>query len=125
MRLGTHQECVGSSPKVSGVCQDGTREFARRRPRLVERLSGVAEKVARNNRPRSSLGIRPGLDDAVGPRREFAVRFTEGIEKLARNTSGDRRKKTIRPTVRIPEAAGLAGVNHPYLNFSNTVRFWL
>ncbi|RWV93808.1 hypothetical protein GW17_00043707 [Ensete ventricosum] len=46
MRLGTHQECVGSSSRVSGVCQDGTREFVRRRSRLVGRLSGVAEKLA-------------------------------------------------------------------------------
>ncbi|RWV95335.1 hypothetical protein GW17_00042044 [Ensete ventricosum] len=27
---------------------------------------------------RSSLGIGPGLDDAVGPRREFARRFAKG-----------------------------------------------
>ncbi|RRT34088.1 hypothetical protein B296_00058990 [Ensete ventricosum] len=45
MRLGTRQECVGNLPRVSGVCHDGAREFARRRPRLVGRLSGVAEKL--------------------------------------------------------------------------------
>ncbi|RZR94894.1 hypothetical protein BHM03_00023666 [Ensete ventricosum] len=45
--------------------------------------------------PRSSLGIGSGLDDAVEPRREFARRFAEGIGKLARNTPGDHRKKTI------------------------------
>ncbi|RWV79481.1 hypothetical protein GW17_00059377, partial [Ensete ventricosum] len=37
--------CVGSSPRVSGACQDDTREFAIRRPRFVERLSGVVEKL--------------------------------------------------------------------------------
>ncbi|RWV89826.1 hypothetical protein GW17_00048009 [Ensete ventricosum] len=40
------KECVKSSPRVSGVCQDDTREFVRRRPRLIGRLSGVAEKLA-------------------------------------------------------------------------------
>ncbi|RZS25004.1 hypothetical protein BHM03_00058159 [Ensete ventricosum] len=54
MRLETHQECIGSSPRISGVCQDSVREFARRRPRLTGRLSGVAEKLAW----KSSLGIR-------------------------------------------------------------------
>ncbi|RWW68892.1 hypothetical protein BHE74_00023550 [Ensete ventricosum] len=38
-----------------------------------------------NNGPRSSLGIRPSLDDALGPRREFAER----IEKLVGSTSED------------------------------------
>ncbi|RZR98644.1 hypothetical protein BHM03_00028038 [Ensete ventricosum] len=80
MRLGTHQECVGSLLRVSGACQDGTREFARRRPRLIERLSGVAEKL---------IGSWDGLvmDD-----------FAEGIGKIARNMPGDRRRKTVRLT---------------------------
>ncbi|RRT48058.1 hypothetical protein B296_00025143 [Ensete ventricosum] len=43
-------------------------------------------KLQPDNGPRSSLGIGPGLDDVVGPRRKFARRFTEGIGKLARNT---------------------------------------
>ncbi|RWW42171.1 hypothetical protein BHE74_00052292 [Ensete ventricosum] len=46
MRLGTRQEYIGSSPRVLRVCQDGAREFNRRRPRFVRRLSGVAEKLA-------------------------------------------------------------------------------
>ncbi|RRT34391.1 hypothetical protein B296_00038742 [Ensete ventricosum] len=56
--------------------------------------------------PRSSLGIGLGSDDVVGPRWEFA----EGIGKLARNMSGDHRKKTGRLTERISKAAKLAGV---------------
>ncbi|RZR70899.1 hypothetical protein BHM03_00002141 [Ensete ventricosum] len=36
--------------------------------------------------------------------------FAKGIGKLARNTPGDRRKKTVRLTARMPEAAGLARV---------------
>ncbi|RRT31995.1 hypothetical protein B296_00057367 [Ensete ventricosum] len=102
MRLGTRLECVRSSSRVSGTYQDGVREFARRRPRLVGRLSGVAERLAESltttgaielqpdDGPRSSLGIGPGSDDAMGPRREFARRFVEEIEKLAGNTPGDR-----------------------------------
>ncbi|RWW59279.1 hypothetical protein BHE74_00033799 [Ensete ventricosum] len=50
-----------------------------------------------------------GADNAVGPRREFARKFTEGIGKLAGNTPRDCQKKTIRLTARIPEAAQLSG----------------
>ncbi|RWW61873.1 hypothetical protein BHE74_00031029 [Ensete ventricosum] len=35
---------------------------------------------------RSSLSIRPSLDDAMGSRREFTRRFAEGIGKLAGST---------------------------------------
>ncbi|RZS01113.1 hypothetical protein BHM03_00030916 [Ensete ventricosum] len=52
---------------------------------------------------RSSLGIEPGSDDAMGSRWEFARRFTEGIGKLARNTLGDHRKKTIGLAARMLE----------------------
>ncbi|RWW36744.1 hypothetical protein BHE74_00058208 [Ensete ventricosum] len=51
--------------------------------------------------PRPSLGIGPGSDDVVGPRREFVRRFVEGIRKLAGNMLGDHQK--------IPEASRLAG----------------
>ncbi|RZR89928.1 hypothetical protein BHM03_00017737 [Ensete ventricosum] len=85
MRLGTHQECVGSLSRVSEVCQDGTKEFAKRRQRLTRRLSGVAEKL---------VGSRD--DDAVGSRRKFARRFAEGIGKLAGNAKGDHRKEDRR-----------------------------
>ncbi|RWV94574.1 hypothetical protein GW17_00042876 [Ensete ventricosum] len=101
MRLGTCQECIGSSPRVLGVYQDGVREFARRRPRLIGRLSGVAEKLARS---------WEGLDDAEGAHREFARRFTERIGKLTRNTSGDRQRKTMRLTVVEPGAYRIVGV---------------
>ncbi|RZS21766.1 hypothetical protein BHM03_00054448, partial [Ensete ventricosum] len=90
VRLGTRQECVKSLLRVSGACLDRAREFARRRLRLAGRLSGVAERLA---------GSWGGLDDVVGAHRKFARRFTEGIGKLARNTSGDRRRKTVRLTV--------------------------
>ncbi|RWW17806.1 hypothetical protein GW17_00018243 [Ensete ventricosum] len=85
MRLETRQERVGSSLRVSGVCQDDAREFAKRRPRLTGRLSGVAKKL---------VGSRD--DDAVGSRRKFARRFAEGIGKLTRNVKEDRRKEDRR-----------------------------
>ncbi|RZS08419.1 hypothetical protein BHM03_00039404 [Ensete ventricosum] len=91
MRLETRQECIGSSPRVSRVCQDDTREFARRRPRLAGRLSRVAEKL-------------------VGR-----------IRKLARNMSGDCQKKTIGLAARMPEATRFAGrINRPYLGVRAT-----
>ncbi|RWW40605.1 hypothetical protein BHE74_00053967 [Ensete ventricosum] len=80
-------ELVRSASRVSRVCQDGTREFAKRRPRLAERLSGVDEKL------------------------------TGRIGKLAGNTLGDYRKKTRRLTARILEDVGLVGgqrVNRSY-----------
>ncbi|RWV96708.1 hypothetical protein GW17_00040557 [Ensete ventricosum] len=61
-------------------------------------------KLQLDNGPRSSLGIRLSLDNAIGPRREFARRFAERIGKLAGNMTGDCRKKTRRLTVRIQEA---------------------
>ncbi|RZS25401.1 hypothetical protein BHM03_00058594 [Ensete ventricosum] len=94
MRLGTRQECVGSSPRVSGACQDGAREFAKRRRRLTGRLSGVAEKLTENWE-----GIGQGLDDTEG-----AVGSSLGdsskIGKLSRNTPGDRQRKTVRLAAR-------------------------
>ncbi|RWW67215.1 hypothetical protein BHE74_00025352 [Ensete ventricosum] len=48
-----------------------------------------AMKLQPDNGSRSSLGIALGMDDVVGPRREFARRFAEGIRKLAGSTPGD------------------------------------
>ncbi|RZR90954.1 hypothetical protein BHM03_00018965 [Ensete ventricosum] len=73
IRLETRLECVGSSLRASVAYQDGAREFTGRRLRLAKRLSGVVEKLA------GSIG------------------------KIARNTPGDRRRKTVRL------AAGNAG----------------
>ncbi|RWV90314.1 hypothetical protein BHE74_00019445 [Ensete ventricosum] len=101
MRLGTCQEYVGSSPWVSGACQDGAREFGRRRPRLAERLSVVAEKLAES---------WEGLDDADGARLEFVRRFVEGFGKLARNMPRDHRRKTVRLTAVKSRGYRIAGV---------------
>ncbi|RRT68101.1 hypothetical protein B296_00038624 [Ensete ventricosum] len=45
MQLETRLECVESLLRLSGACQDGAREFVRRRPRLTGRLSGIAQKL--------------------------------------------------------------------------------
>ncbi|RWV96542.1 hypothetical protein GW17_00040728 [Ensete ventricosum] len=66
MRLGTHLECVGSSPKVSGACHDDTREFAGRRSRLAERLSGIAEKLAESWKGKRRLYCRRPRFQAAG-----------------------------------------------------------
>ncbi|RWW13184.1 hypothetical protein BHE74_00034865 [Ensete ventricosum] len=102
MQLGTRLECVGSSSRVSGACHD------ERRLRLIGRLSGVAERLAGNDGPRSSLGIKPSSDDVVGHRREFARRFTEGIGKFTGNTKRDH-QKTHRKNV---ESCRIGGINH-------------
>ncbi|RWW39892.1 hypothetical protein BHE74_00054734 [Ensete ventricosum] len=55
-----------------------------------------------DNGPRSSLSIGPRFGRCGGFRREFARRFTEGIEKLAGNTPGDHQgedQKTCRKYV--------------------------
>ncbi|RWV96566.1 hypothetical protein BHE74_00054833 [Ensete ventricosum] len=67
-------------------------------------------ELQRDNGPRSSLGIGPGSDDAVGSRREFARRFTEEIRKLAGNMKGDHREKAGGLAARMPEATRLAEV---------------
>ncbi|RZS23931.1 hypothetical protein BHM03_00056929 [Ensete ventricosum] len=82
VRLGTRQEWVGSLLRVSRASLDGAREFAKRRLRLAGRLLGVAERFTRR-------------------------RFAEGIGKLARNTSGDRRRKTGDSLLEIPKVAGM------------------
>ncbi|RZR95964.1 hypothetical protein BHM03_00024873, partial [Ensete ventricosum] len=82
--FGNSPECVGSSPRVSGVCQDGAKEFAKRRSRLAERLSAVAEKLA-GSRDESSRETR----------REIA------------------RKKTRGRAARLPEVGGVCGSEPP------------
>ncbi|RWW38327.1 hypothetical protein BHE74_00056448 [Ensete ventricosum] len=94
MWLGTHLECVRSSPRVLGACKDGAREFAGRRLRLTERLSG--DWTIWWELSGSSLGLRQD--------------FTEGIGKIARNTSGDRQRKTIRLVVGSAGGCQITGV---------------
>ncbi|RWW40262.1 hypothetical protein BHE74_00054341 [Ensete ventricosum] len=91
MRLATRLECIGSSPRVSEACQDGTREFTGRRPRLVGRLSGVAERLAGSweglevdlsfGQSQVQASGR-GSDDAVGNLHGVRRELAESIESL-------------------------------------------
>ncbi|RRT43174.1 hypothetical protein B296_00052242, partial [Ensete ventricosum] len=75
---------------------NGERVVIMARVNAVGNSLGVRRELAegiRNNESRSSLGIGPGLDDAVGPHWEFARRFAKEIRKLAGSTPGDHRKK--------------------------------
>ncbi|RZR83099.1 hypothetical protein BHM03_00009642 [Ensete ventricosum] len=95
----------------------GYREFARiaqgsspEEDRDSSKDFGGSRKLQPDNGPRSSLGISPGSDDAVGFCREFARRFTERIGKLAGNTLGDHREMTGRLGASMSEAIRLAKV---------------
>ncbi|RWV82571.1 hypothetical protein GW17_00055918 [Ensete ventricosum] len=89
------------------------------------KILAILEVLAHDDGPRSSLGIGPGSDNALGLLQEFARRFAEGIRKLIGNTPGERREKIGRLTARMPEATRLAGwvnrpgrrLNCPYLVF--------
>ncbi|RWW61159.1 hypothetical protein BHE74_00031807 [Ensete ventricosum] len=116
MHLGTYQECVGSSPRVSGVCQDGAKEFAKRRPRLTGRLSGVAEKLVESRNGLTMVGSKklqlddgPSSDDAVGSRRKFARRFTEGTGSSLGTQREIAGNKAEGLAARLLEVAGIYG----------------
>ncbi|RWW41704.1 hypothetical protein BHE74_00052800, partial [Ensete ventricosum] len=68
-----------------------------------------AMKLQPNDGPKSSLSIGPRLGRCSEISSKFIRRFTEGIRKLAGNTSGDCQKKSGRLAARISEAAGMAG----------------
>ncbi|RWW13185.1 hypothetical protein GW17_00023116 [Ensete ventricosum] len=88
MWLGTRHECVGSSLRVSGVFQDGAKEFASRRTRLTGRLSRVAKKLAGNNAVgshRSSLGDSlKGSGSSLGTCREITEKRPEDSSQECR-----------------------------------------
>ncbi|RWV78286.1 hypothetical protein BHE74_00012940 [Ensete ventricosum] len=58
-----------------------------------------AMKLQPDDGPRSSLGIGPGSDDAVGSRHKFARRFTEWIGKLVAGRSLEEDRKTYHKNV--------------------------
>ncbi|RWW71270.1 hypothetical protein BHE74_00020992 [Ensete ventricosum] len=112
-------EGIGSLLRVSGACQDGAREFAKRKLRLTGRLSGVAEKLVGsltmagsmklqpNDGPISSLSIGLGFGRCGRFRREFTRRFVEGIGKLAGNTPGDHRGEDLKTYRKYAKAPNL------------------
>ncbi|RRT47833.1 hypothetical protein B296_00008520 [Ensete ventricosum] len=122
MWLGTRQECVGSLPRVSGVYQDGAKEFAKRRPRLTGRLSDVAEKFVRNDAVgsrRSSLGdLSKGSRSSLGTHQKITGKRPEDSPQKCRRLPDWREyfRRLTRPGRR---------VNRLYPNFSDTVGCWL
>ncbi|RWV94904.1 hypothetical protein GW17_00042512 [Ensete ventricosum] len=84
-------DAVGNLPRVR-------RELAEGIGSLLGWCKGVHQKKIETHR--KIIG---------GSRKAYRERFTEGIEKLTGNLSGDW-KKTIGLATRIPEAARLAGV---------------
>ncbi|RWW09610.1 hypothetical protein GW17_00026892 [Ensete ventricosum] len=115
MRLGTCQECVESSPRISGACQDDARKFARRRPRLAGRLSGdLAE------------GIGKIVRNTPGDRRRKTVRLAAGEAEGCR-FAGVRSLSLVNhpyPGIRAVSRPGRR-VNCPYPDFPGEFDFWL
>ncbi|RRT59867.1 hypothetical protein B296_00019537 [Ensete ventricosum] len=74
MQLGTRLECVGNSPRVSGACQDGAREFTERRSRLIGRLSEVAKMLAE-----SWEVVVPPRSVVIPPLPVFRAAFNGGV----------------------------------------------
>ncbi|RRT48747.1 hypothetical protein B296_00009697 [Ensete ventricosum] len=118
MRLGTRLQCIRSSPRVLGVYQNGAKELVKKRLRLIGRLSGVVERLVeslgRSYRPDidpgSSLGIEPRFRRCGGSSPGVHLNFTEGIGKIARNTLGDRWRRTVRLVIRNTESCQIVGV---------------
>ncbi|RWW73846.1 hypothetical protein BHE74_00018247 [Ensete ventricosum] len=79
---------------------------------LTEGIGSLSKwhKGVRRKKTETRWKIIGGLDDAMGAQWEFARRFAEGIEKLARNTLGDRRRKTVRLTAWNVRGCRIAGV---------------
>ncbi|RZS24469.1 hypothetical protein BHM03_00057545 [Ensete ventricosum] len=123
MRLGTRQEYVGSSPRVSRVFLGWRKGVRQKKTKTRQKIIGGSRKACQEtNYDRSNgvttrlwakikLGHRAGFRRCNGISLKFARRFTEGIGKFVGNMPGDRRKKTRRLAERMSEAAGLARVS--------------
>ncbi|RZS16266.1 hypothetical protein BHM03_00048222 [Ensete ventricosum] len=61
--------------------------------------------------PRSSLGIGPRFERCGENSSGVHYDFAEGIGKIARNTTGDRRRKTMRLTVGNAGSCRITGVD--------------
>ncbi|RRT47081.1 hypothetical protein B296_00031559 [Ensete ventricosum] len=94
-------DVVGSSPRVhprlTGFRQCG-RELTESPLKFGQGSDDVVWSLPRKTETHRKIvgGSRKAYrdsDDVVGSRRKFARRFAEGIEKLAENAKGDRRKE--------------------------------
>ncbi|RZS08570.1 hypothetical protein BHM03_00039551 [Ensete ventricosum] len=82
--LGVRRELAEGIRSLSGW----HKVVRQKKTKIRRKIIGGSRKACRD------LGIGPGLDDVVGPRREFARRFAKGIGKLVGSTPGDHQKKT-------------------------------
>ncbi|RWW09638.1 hypothetical protein GW17_00026862 [Ensete ventricosum] len=106
-------DVFGNSPGVCRKLAEGIESFPGWHKGVRHKKTKTHRKIVRGSRkacresgwscneyfddgPRYSLGTGPSLEDEVGPRRKFARRFTEGIEKLAGNVKGDRHEENRR-----------------------------
>ncbi|RZS25412.1 hypothetical protein BHM03_00058608 [Ensete ventricosum] len=120
MRLATRLECIGSSPRVSEACQDGTREFTGRKPRLVGRLSGVAERLTGsweglevdlfNHDGVKELQIRHEPKIKLRHRAKDWTMWVGAHRVFARNSPGDRQRKIVRLVAWNVRGCRIAGV---------------
>ncbi|RZS06421.1 hypothetical protein BHM03_00037067 [Ensete ventricosum] len=63
MLLGTRLECIGSSLRVSGVCQDGAREFVGRLTGVAKMLAGSWEGLTTTVKRSCRPDMEPGLPE--------------------------------------------------------------
>ncbi|RRT73416.1 hypothetical protein B296_00001229 [Ensete ventricosum] len=114
MRLGTRQECIRSLPGWrKGVRQKKTETRRKiiggsRKACWESNHDGVSYISDMN--PGSSLGIGPRIRRCGGSSSGVCLDFAEGIGKIARNTLGDRRRKTVRLAAGEVEGCRFAGV---------------
>ncbi|RRT32181.1 hypothetical protein B296_00056720 [Ensete ventricosum] len=83
--LGVHWELAEGIESLPGW----HKEVRQKKTETRRKIIGSSRKACRE----SSLGIKPGLDDAMGPRQEFVRRFAEGIEKLTESTLADTERR--------------------------------
>ncbi|RRT41391.1 hypothetical protein B296_00057871, partial [Ensete ventricosum] len=100
-------DAVRNSPRVHREFDEGVGNLPgwhkgvhRKKTKTHRKIVGGSQKACQE---------LEGSDDTIGPRREFARRFTEEIGKLVGNTSGDRQKKSRRLASRMSEAVKLVG----------------
>ncbi|RRT52712.1 hypothetical protein B296_00015611 [Ensete ventricosum] len=116
-------DAVGNSLGVHWELAEGIRSLPRWRNRVHQKKIETHRKiiggsltmtVKKNYRsdmdPGSRLGIRPRIGQCDGSSSRIRYNFTEGIEKIDRNTPGDRRRKTMRLAARNARGYRIAGV---------------
>ncbi|RWW48453.1 hypothetical protein BHE74_00045470 [Ensete ventricosum] len=119
MRLGTCLECVGSSPRVSGACQDSIREFAKRRSRLSGRLSGVVEKLIGNRQEHIERSLE---EDRETHRRECQRLSDCGNEVVSLVAQRNRETTSLRLEFPANQAGGVEKLDLQFFVHSEVYR---